>query len=343
MSNLQEYRYIMNRSLSLIACELWDKGERLMMPEKLAQKIFFDPLFIYRMNKAVTIYYNFTDPKQSLNSVAQYLNENESIFDELKDQFDVDCYEIRQMIDRKKPEEFNNLFEKVICIWPLIAISNVLGDDRDYLPIVKESMREKYLLIRKESDGLWQKGAKILQIQAEHLIPQKYLPWSEFLLSKEVISKELPSITELKKRKDGYLYHKGSLYVNETTEIYLKDNQYFLTENEKPSAEVKIIKGISAMKGKVIGKVKVIFEKKDIKKIEKGDILVTPMTSPNLIEAMNRAAGFVTDEGGVTCHAAIIAREMGKPCIIATKIATKVLNDGDLVEVDADSGRVIKL
>jgi pyruvate,water dikinase len=55
---------------------------------------------------------------------------------------------------------------------------------------------------------------------------------------------------------------------------------------------------------------------------------------------MKKAIGFITDERGVTCHAAIISREMNKPCIIGTKIATKVLHDGDLVEVDADKGIV---
>ena len=62
--------------------------------------------------------------------------------------------------------------------------------------------------------------------------------------------------------------------------------------------------------------------------------------SGNFIGAMEKAAAFVTDEGGITCHAAIIAREMKKPCIIGTKNATKVLKDGDIVEVDANTGIV---
>ena len=68
------------------------------------------------------------------------------------------------------------------------------------------------------------------------------------------------------------------------------------------------------------------------------------MTTPDYIPAMKKAAAFVTDEGGITCHAAIIAREMKKPCIVGTKIATQILHDGDLVEVDADKGvvRIIK-
>ena len=64
------------------------------------------------------------------------------------------------------------------------------------------------------------------------------------------------------------------------------------------------------------------------------------MTFPSFVVAMKKASAFVTDEGGITCHAAIIARELKKPCIIGTKNATQVLHDGDLVEVDANKGIV---
>lgn len=77
--------------------------------------------------------------------------------------------------------------------------------------------------------------------------------------------------------------------------------------------------------------------------MEKGEILVTVMTSPDFMVAAKKAAAIVTDEGGITCHAAIVSREMKIPCIIGTKIATKVLKDGDIVEVDADKGVVRKI
>ena len=67
------------------------------------------------------------------------------------------------------------------------------------------------------------------------------------------------------------------------------------------------------------------------------------MTTPDMIMVMHKAAAFVTDEGGITCHAAIVSREMKKPCIVGTKIATKVLKDGDMVEVDATDGTVKKI
>lgn len=71
-----------------------------------------------------------------------------------------------------------------------------------------------------------------------------------------------------------------------------------------------------------------------------GDILVSGMTTPDFIMFMKRAGAIITDEGGITCHAAIVSRELGKPCIIGTKIATKVLKDGDMVEIDAEKGIV---
>ena len=100
-------------------------------------------------------------------------------------------------------------------------------------------------------------------------------------------------------------------------------------------------KGTTASPGKVIGKVKVCFSSDDaIKKVEKGDILVASMTLPDYVPAMKKAAAIVTDEGGVTCHAAIVSREMKIPCVIGTGIATKVLKDGDTIEVNANHGIV---
>jgi len=101
--------------------------------------------------------------------------------------------------------------------------------------------------------------------------------------------------------------------------------------------EINEIKGISANPGKVNGKVLIV--KKLTDALGKKDfILVSPMTTPDLMPTIKQAKAIITDEGGLTCHAAIISRELGIPCIIGTKIATKVLKNGDLVEVDAEKG-----
>jgi phosphoenolpyruvate synthase/pyruvate phosphate dikinase len=101
------------------------------------------------------------------------------------------------------------------------------------------------------------------------------------------------------------------------------------------------LRGLVASLGTVRGPVKVCVTLESLEKVEEGDILVASMTRPEYLPAMKKAAAFVTDEGGITCHAAIVAREMGKPCVIGTKVATKVLKDGDLVEVKGNHGVVI--
>jgi len=102
--------------------------------------------------------------------------------------------------------------------------------------------------------------------------------------------------------------------------------------------------GVCACPGKAKGVVKIVESVEDIKKMNKGDILLSETTYPALLPAMKIAGAIITNIGGLTCHAAIVSRELGIPCVIGTKIATKVLRDGDLVEVDADKGvvRIIK-
>ena len=92
--------------------------------------------------------------------------------------------------------------------------------------------------------------------------------------------------------------------------------------------------------GKVLGKVTKILDPRKNTDFKKGDILVTTMTTPDFVTFMKKAKAIITDEGGITCHASVIAREFMIPCVIGTKIATDVLNNGDLIEVNANHGRI---
>lgn len=103
---------------------------------------------------------------------------------------------------------------------------------------------------------------------------------------------------------------------------------------------VQIVKGNCASKGKVKGRVRILLNASENDKLEKGEILVTFMTSPDFMSAIRRCGAIVTNLGGVTSHAAIISRELGIPCIVGTKNATEVLKTGNLVEVNADKGEV---
>jgi phosphohistidine swiveling domain-containing protein len=113
-------------------------------------------------------------------------------------------------------------------------------------------------------------------------------------------------------------------------------------EKNKKISNSGEMKGQIAQSGKVRGMVRLVFGSQHNSRVKKGDILVSISTSPQLLPAMKLAAAFVTDVGGITSHAAIVARELKKPCIVGTRNATQILKDGDLVEVDADKG-VVKI
>jgi len=102
--------------------------------------------------------------------------------------------------------------------------------------------------------------------------------------------------------------------------------------------QVDELKGTCASPGKARGQIKIIEYPKDIAKMKKGDILISETTYPSLVPAMKNAAAIVTNAGGLSCHAAIVSRELGIPCVVGTKIVTKVFKDGDRVEVDATKG-----
>lgn len=113
-----------------------------------------------------------------------------------------------------------------------------------------------------------------------------------------------------------------------------------IEKDEKINEKTNIIIGISASSGKVRGIIRYLKSARENNKIKKGEILLTSNTTPDYMPAIRRSAAIITNEGGITSHAAIISRELNIPCVIGTKIATKVLKDGDVVEVDAERGIV---
>ncbi len=127
--------------------------------------------------------------------------------------------------------------------------------------------------------------------------------------------------------------------------VYVGDmeKKIIATAETKINKNVKEFSGQPAQPGYAKGKVKVIIRAKDMSKMNQGDILVSIATDVDVVPAMKKAAAIVTEQGGITSHAAIVSRELGIPCIIGTKIATKVLKDGDMVEVDANKGIVRKI
>ncbi|NGM69620.1 phosphoenolpyruvate synthase [Natronolimnobius sp. AArcel1] len=108
------------------------------------------------------------------------------------------------------------------------------------------------------------------------------------------------------------------------------------------SAGDVIIDGLGSSPGTVSGPAKIVTKLDDLAKVAEGDIIVTEMTMPDMVPAMKRASGIVTDEGGMTSHAAIVSRELGVPAVVGTTNATTVLQDGQVVTLDGDKGTVLE-
>ncbi len=157
-----------------------------------------------------------------------------------------------------------------------------------------------------------------------------------------------------------YAFEKDNLYIVQSRPITtLKDKSGLEkgtggelvttqeTKTEKPIAQKQatggtriILKGLGASPGVGMGKVKIVKTAKEIKNMDRGDILVTEMTTPDFVPGMKKAAGIITDTGGMTSHAAIVSRELGVPCIVGTGNATQLLKDGMEVSVDGSHGMV---
>lgn len=152
--------------------------------------------------------------------------------------------------------------------------------------------------------------------------------------------------SEFKKRDDDkWLWYRfdEERKVVDTPQAITKALQQFVLPNKKTDISAKQVKGTVAYAGTVSGPARILKDINEVKKVRRGDIIICPMTWPSLIVALEKAAAFVTDEGGILCHAAILARELKKTCITGTKNATTVFADGDMVEVDGETGTIRKI
>lgn len=249
-------------------------------------------------------------------------------------------------------KEIGEILAKNIDIDKVIADYESLADHIKEKNILIQKIKNKELLIfltiedaifrihdrRKEcmTQAIYYLDFLLAEIGKRFSIPLGDL---RYIRSTEL--EQLPCIAkELHLRREKSLYiilpgGKEVLMVGDDAEKYFRS-----FESANDVSALSELKGNCASSGKAIGTVKICRGEKEIGKVENGDILVACMTQPEFLPAMKKAKAIITDEGGLTCHAAIISRELGIPCVIGTKIATKVLKDGDIVEVNANHGVV---
>ncbi len=169
---------------------------------------------------------------------------------------------------------------------------------------------------------------------------RRFMPWE--LGPALILGKA--DLDELNRRWEHFVYHahdgKEEVITGAEADAFMKN-----LDIEKPPASIDLreLSGDCACPGFAKGIVCRVERPADMQKMRKGDVLVAHATNPDIVPAMKIASAIITDMGGITCHAAIVSRELKIPCVIGTKVATQVLKDGEAVEVDATHGRVTKI
>lgn len=297
----------------------------------------------------VSVWYNAADYQSVNDKIAKMLEADSRYFEKIKKEFNLHWKKLLPYLKEGKKiediKEWKNFYQQTANWWaPMLVI--YMAPSLDSVP---DRIKGECIKIRENYQHYVDNIDKVFLNYIKNNFP-KLKDLASVVLFNEVIKeaakglskKEIEKINE---RSNGYVVIDRNVYSIKNIEKALKKYAIILSDsNPKDNGaknEKKItITGVIGSKGYAKGNVRLVLYREDIGALKKGELLVTEMTTPDFIPAMTKAAAFITDEGGLTCHAAIIAREMKKPCVIGTKIATKILKDGDMVEVDANKGIV---
>ena len=233
--------------------------------------------------------------------------------------------------------ELLELFELATWAWVGVSISY-------FLPSMATVSRENQglgMALRERSVDFLERTDHVLQGTLRYLYPELG-DLGKYLTIGEVGQSDIPSREILQARQEHYLYFGFTVHTDRELSELARENDIII-ETDVLTQPINELFGQVAMPGHAQGRVRVLRKKSEIHFLEEGEILVTAMTTPDYVPAMRRAGAIVTDEGGIMCHAAIVAREFGKPCVIGTRIATRVLQDGERVDVDAARGVVRRI
>jgi phosphohistidine swiveling domain-containing protein len=214
-------------------------------------------------------------------------------------------------------------------------------------PSIDQTSGKIFLSFREQTERYTGKMDTIVMEFLASKLDDKYKDLAEYCLIDEAVQLIQGTISDnelqqIQTRKNGYFIFQAVVYPASYLAELLSAHNFELKQTV--DQVITEFKGTPAFPGKMRGLVQRIITNDDIAQFVAGRVLVAETTYPDHVSAMKQAIAFVTDEGGITCHAAIVSRELKIPCIVGTKIATQVLHDGDEVEVDADHGvvRIIK-
>ncbi|MBU1854493.1 MAG: hypothetical protein KKF89_02135, partial [Nanoarchaeota archaeon] len=238
-----------------------------------------------------------------------------------------------------------------------INISKRKKEQEELEKKLRLSKKERYLFHVLRTLGFWKFERKSLNGKSHYTLENlmKEIARRHNLTleeAKSILPSEMKQVLVDKKVDKEILKKRCKLAVAvykgyDDYEIYTGEDalrlEHDIKESLKVDPNIKEIKGSTAYKGYAKGKAKIVNKPEDMKGFKKGYILVSASTSPEIMTAMKKAAAIVTDSGGITCHAAIIARELKVPTIIGTKFASKIIKNDEIIEVDADKGIIRKI
>jgi phosphoenolpyruvate synthase/pyruvate phosphate dikinase len=294
------------------------------------------PPVIHFMNDGVIeIWENEESTKWFLNTLQVEISKDQAFIPSVLDKYEKDLGEIKRYWEAgpiASKEMFVTYIDKVFGVMRGFVLMYYTGIDER----TSHGLRERALKMR-DVDIYFDSNDRLMRASLIALYP--HLKGYESAILKSEI-KNPPSLEVLKARKKSFVVI-GEEFAEQTTiREYLTKHPEYHFHIEIPPADRSTLIGQVGNKGYTKGIVRIMKRKEQIIEAQGGDIIVSTMTTPDFVSAMQKAAAIITDEGGITCHAAIVARELNKPCVIGTKFATEILKDGDEVEVDADNGVV---
>ena len=322
---------------------MWNDSDRKGWLDFLGHKVKNNLFYFPGYNQRTSIWYEKTEMEEIENIVLNKIQDKESgVVSIVIKRLDSFWLKLSSYLkDEKKIEnldEFLQYYDYLVTWWSGMVVGYIVPN----LEQIDVKIRNKFLEYRTQSEKATEKMSKLMTEFWIEKYPQ-YKDLTTVLLPKEADNIARKRITESQRKEfleriHGYIMFNGKIYLKSKMNKILSENKIVMNE-EEGSMEIK---GRTAFGGKAKGIVKVIKVHKDLKDFNAGQILVTEMTNPDYVPYMKKAAAIITDEGGLTCHAAIVSREFNIPCIVGTRNATKVLKTGDFVEVDADKG-VVKI
>jgi len=315
---------------------IWASGLESVMAERLNVKTNNSPFVIFFVNEENLQIWENREAFQELKDALLSKNKRDNSFiikiigeygDKMRQIFNL--WDKGDAINRKDLQSYLKLVNEAAKLFSLWYYS--ITDDR-----TPNKLKEILLDIR-EKDEFFARNNLLIRDYLISLGVKEEL--ANLVFANEIMNP--PSEKVLRERAKGTVSIDGKEFMETSLKDFAKKNPNYEFEGLGVSVEsIKLIKGQIGFPGKLVGRVRIIKNMRQADKLKEGEVIVSPMTTPEFVEVMKKASAFVTNEGGIICHAAITAREMKKPCIIGTRIATQVLKDGDLVEVDANKGIV---